>query len=109
MYNIRCTHCGKEIELVGPGDLKENYEMGPNHVTRLRSLGVFPMPVLALGNRNIYLKHDIDEYVKEDQRERLVRAAKSIGETTSGFSDEERKQILDLLANELSESGRKRG
>ena len=98
MSTIDCPHCGKPIELVGQKELSEDYGIGPNPVAHARSLGVFPMPVLQFGNRNMWLREDIETYVEEKSRERISKLVQEFEQTIAVLPEDQREQARKMLA-----------
>lgn len=97
MSTLTCPHCGKVIDLVGQRELKDDYGMGPNPVAHARSLGTFPIPVLEFGNRNMWLREQIDEYVSERNRDRIARLVEDFEQTIASLPEADRKQAVELL------------
>jgi hypothetical protein len=97
MTTITCPHCGKPIELVGQRELSEDYGIGPNPVQHARSLGVFPMPVLQFGNRNMWLRGDIEAYIEEKNRERIAKLVKDFEQTIAVLPEDEQEQAREML------------
>lgn len=99
MSELECPHCGQKIELVGQKELGEDYGMGPNPVAHARQLGLFPTPVLSFGNRNMWLRRDIDSYVEERSRERIAKLVEDFERTISVLPEPERKQAREILTS----------
>lgn len=91
MSALVCPHCGKDVDLVGQRELTEEYGMGPNPVAHARQLGLFPLPVLSFGNRNMWLRQDIDNYVEERSRERIAKLVEDFEKTISVLPDSEKE------------------
>ena len=102
MSTLTCPHCGKPIELVGQKELSEEYGIGPNPVQHARTLGLFPTPVLAFGNRNMWFKTQIDEYVEARSQERIEKLVAEFERTLETLPASERtlaaKQAAERLA-----------
>lgn len=99
MSTLTCPHCGEDIELVGQRELSDHYSMGPNPVAHARSLGIFPLPVLSFGNRNMWLKSDIDAYVEKRTRENVSKLVASLEDELRRLPEPERKLARELLTN----------
>lgn len=105
MSRISCPHCGEPIELVGQKELSEEYGMGPNPVAHARSLGTFPIPVLQFGNRNMWLRSDIEHYIEDKSRERIAKLVHDFEQTISILPEPEREKAREMLT---ADSGGKR-
>ena len=99
MSTLQCPHCGKTIELVGQRELTEDYGMGPNPVQHARTQGTFPIPVLQFGNRNMWLRSDIESYIEERSRERIARLVEDFEQTIAILPDKEREQARKMLSS----------
>ena len=97
MSTLNCPHCGNDIDLLGQKELSEDYSIGPNPVAHARSLGLFPAPVLAFGNRNMWLKEDIDKYVEERSKERIQKLVEDFEQTIAVLPESQREQARELL------------
>lgn len=69
--DVTCPNCGKGIHLVGAKELKEEFSLGPNSVAHARERGRFPMPWLSFQNRNIWIREEIEEYIRERSAARV--------------------------------------
>lgn len=76
--DVKCPNCGKDIHLVGARELKNEYGIGPNSVQHAREKGRFPEPWLSFANRNIWIRRDIDAYVKERSQSRVEMTVKEL-------------------------------
>lgn len=99
MSTLKCPHCGTNIDLVGQRELSEDYGLGPNPVQHARASGTFPIPVLEFGNRNMWLKKDIEAYIEDRSRERIAKLVKDFEQTISVLPDKEREQARKLLGS----------
>jgi predicted DNA-binding transcriptional regulator AlpA len=99
MATFTCPHCDKLIELVGQKELSEEYGMGPNPVAHARSRGTFPTPVLQFGNRNMWLKDDIDPYIEQRATNRITKLVADFEQVIAGLPEEEQKQVRETLAS----------
>src|SRR5207245_2942360 len=97
MTTLQCPHCGKDLELIGQKELTEEYGLGPNPVAHQRQQGVFPKPALAFGNRNMWLRGDIDAYVEERSRERIAKLVSEFKETLAALPETERDHAIKML------------
>lgn len=95
--SLKCSHCGKDIELVGQKELTEEYGLGPNPVAHLRSQGRFPDPVLSFGNRNLWLRETIDTYMEERTRERIAKLVEDVQETLAALPETDRDKAVEML------------
>ena len=96
MSTLACPHCGKPIELVGQKELSEEYGIGPNPVQHARSLGMFPTPVLSFGNRNMWFRSQIDEYVEERNKEKIAKLVEDFEQTISGLPASQQEQARKM-------------
>lgn len=62
----RCPHCGEPITIIGATEMEERYGVNRNRQQHLRTQGRFPEPWIKLENRNLYLQHDIEEWLRQD-------------------------------------------
>lgn len=97
MSELVCPHCGKPIELVGQKELSEEYGIGPNPVQHARSLGMFPVPVLEFGNRNMWLRSQIEEYIEERSREKIAKLVQDFEQTIATLPAADREQAIEML------------
>ena len=108
MSTIKCPHCGKPIELVGQKELSEDYGMGPNPVAHARTQGVFPIPILSFGNRNMWLREDIENYIESKSRERIAKLVEDFEQTIAVLPAKEQEKAREMLAVDGTPSPRKR-
>lgn len=106
MSELNCPHCGKAIQLVGQKELSEDYSIGPNPVAHARSLGIFPTPVLSFGNRNMWLREQIDAYIEERSRERIAKLVEDFEQTIAVLPESQREQAREMLA--AADGGKKK-
>lgn len=99
MAKLRCPNCKKPIELIGQKELTEEYGLGPNPVAHQRSQGVFPEPTLSFGNRNMWIRTDIDVYVEERKRERVAKLVEDFSDTLAALPETERESALQMLTD----------
>lgn len=92
-----CPHCGKHVELVGPGDLKDDFGIGPNALQHAREKGSMPEPWIALNNRNLWLLSDIETFVAERGRAKVEATVKDLMNALSSLPDGERREAFKLL------------
>ena len=97
MTILTCPHCGKPIELVGQKELSEDYGIGPNPVAHARSLGLFPLPVLSFGNRNMWLKGDIEAYIEGRSREKIAKLVEDFEQAIAILPETEREQAREMM------------
>lgn len=109
MTTLRCPHCGKDIELIGQKELSEEYNLGPNPVAAQRAQGVFPEPVLSFGNRNMWLRSEIDVYVEQRAQERIAKLVEDFDRTIAELPEVEQKRARKMLVeNHSALAGKKR-
>ena len=92
---------------MGQRELNDDYGMGPNPVAHARSIGLFPTPVLMFGNRNMWLRQDIDAYVEERSREKIAKLVEDFEKTISVLPEPEREQAREILTASTSKGRRK--
>lgn len=105
---VKCPHCGEDIDLVGMQDMK-GFALTPNMVQHAQARGRFPIPWLKFNNRAIWLRRDIEHFVSERGRVRAEQAVKTLSETLSGLSENERREVLDLIQGTLPEDRPRKG
>lgn len=102
--NVKCPHCSQQIDLVGAKDLDDEFGIGPNSVLYARKEGKFPEPWLLLGNRNLYLRSDIETWAAD--RPIRVRGnhtpsahvlAMQISKILEKLPEEERNELKALI------------
>ena len=100
----RCPHCAGEIELVGAKELADEHGLTLNEIQYARGKGRFPEPWLAFGNRIIYLRSDIERYVKDRGKKRLERTLARLEEDLAQLTDGDRRGVLSSLIDRLGEA-----
>ena len=100
--DTQCPHCGNTITIVGAKELADEYGLGPNSVIHARKRGDFPNPWLTFGNRNLYLKADIDKWVTENRQPTVdlppAILAQQLEKLLEELPDDKRREINRLLA-----------
>jgi hypothetical protein len=99
---VQCPHCGNTIDIVGPSELKEQFGLNSNHVQHARDRGKFPDPYLELGNRNLWLRATIEDYVDTRSRLRLESTLEEMLNTLDTMDEETRAEARKLLEKKLS-------
>lgn len=102
MHTI-CPHCGKEIELVGAKELKDDFGLGPNSVQHARDRGRFPNPWLSFGNRKVYLRDTISAYIEDKSRAKIEATVHELVGAISNLPAEEQAEARRLLLGNLNE------
>lgn len=92
-----CPHCGKDIQLIGAAELKEEFGLGPNTVQHARDKGRFPEPWLSFGNRNIWLRETIEEYVKSRKETQIESTIAELMKALDGLPEGDREAALEKL------------
>lgn len=105
LSTLTCPHCGEPIDLIGQKELKDEYGLGPNPVAHARSLGTFPIPVLEFGNRNMWLREQINEYVESRTQDKISRLVEDFEQTIASLDEKERAKARELL---LASDGNRR-
>lgn len=108
MTILRCPHCGKDIELIGQKELTEEYELGPNPVAHRRQQGVFPEPALSFGNRNMWLRGEIETYLEQQSRERVEKLIEDFDRTIAALPETEQARARKMLTDGHSKLGRRK-
>lgn len=96
---MKCPHCGEDIDLIGQKEITEEFHIGPNPVAHLRAQGLFPEPVLSFGNRNVWLRADVDRYMEERSRERIAKLVEDFDQTLAALPEKERERARQMLAD----------
>src|SRR5262249_15966118 len=97
MSTLKCPHCKKPIELIGQKELTEEYGLGPNPVAHLRSLGSFPEPALSFGNRNMWYREVIEEFMEVRRQTKVAQLVEDMRETLAALPETERDEALKML------------
>lgn len=95
-----CPHCKKPIELVGAAELKDEFGLGPNSVQHLRDKGRFPEPWLSFGNRNIWLRETIENFVEERRTTKLEDTITELMKALKDLPEADREAALTKLKSE---------
>lgn len=96
---LKCPHCGQEIELIGQKELTEEYGLGPNPIAHLRQQGAFPEPALEFGNRNMWLRSTIEEYIEQRTRERVAKLVEDFDHVLAALPETERVEAVKMLTD----------
>lgn len=99
MYNLRCPHCGKDVELIGQKELTEEYGIGPNPVAKRLQEGSMPQPALVFENRRLWLRSDMEEYRERALQERIEKLVADLDRTIDTLPEEERKRARQMFAD----------
>ena len=92
-----CPHCRKPIELVDAGGIARDFGISQNMMQHAKKLGRFPKPWIEFNNRAVWLRSAIEAYVASRNRQKIERAAETIGATLAGLSESERAEMERLL------------
>ena len=95
-----CPHCGKDIELVGAAELKDEFGLGPNTVQHARDKGRFPEPWISFGNRNIWLRSVISEYVQKRKNGELEQTITELMKSLQELPETDREAVIERLTKE---------
>jgi hypothetical protein len=95
-----CPHCGSVIDLVSAGDLGA-YGINANALQHAREQGMFPAPWLSFGNRNIWLRDEVERYAEQRARKKIARNVNSLVRSLSTLPQNERTAALKMLEEEL--------
>lgn len=88
--------------MAGAGDLERDFGIGPNALQHARETGKFPEPWMSFGNRNIYLRSDIETYVAERGRAKIEQAVQTVLTSIDALPDGEKDEALRLLNEQLA-------
>jgi hypothetical protein len=94
-----CPHCNKAIDIVGAAELDKEYGIGGNSLQYARDNGKFPKPWLQFGNRNIYLRSDVEAYTASKTQEGTGKALTTVQKYLETLPPEERERVLNELRN----------
>jgi hypothetical protein len=95
--NTNCPNCGKTIDLVGASDLKDEFELSPNTVQHARDKGKFPEPWLSFGNRNIWLRSVVENYIKDRNTKQLESTVAELMKALDELPVQERKAVIERV------------
>ena len=101
MENPVCPHCKKEIDLMGAKELADEFGLGPNSVSHARKRGDFPNPFLSFGNRNLYLRSEIEGWVVEYRQLKPASPAvlaRQFAALLENLPAQERKELQKIIA-----------
>ena len=93
----KCPHCGKDIVIIGAGELDSEYGLTGNRLQYLRDNGKFPEPWLSFGNRKLYLKSDVDAFREEQAQENAGKTAEALQAILDSLPPGEAKKVLEGL------------
>lgn len=99
---VPCPHCGKDIELLGTTEITKVFGLTQNMVQHAQNRGLFPDAWIRFANRAVWLRSDIEAFVQQRNRMRVERVAKSLSESLTGMSAEEREEMLRMLQEEIA-------
>jgi hypothetical protein len=99
--NIKCPHCGEDIQLIGSVGIKKEFGLGPNAIDARRKDGSFPEPVLDLTNRLLWLRQDVEEAMAKETETKIVEFVQELERSLATLPDEEREKALKMLAKEI--------
>lgn len=100
---VNCPHCKKEIDLIGAGDLRGEYGIGPNSVAHFREKGLFPEPWMTFNNRHVWLRSSVDGYVTERSRAKLDSNVAELMSALENLPERERKLAKSMIEKRLEE------
>lgn len=104
--DVKCPHCGKDIELITAGEMEEEFGLNDNKRTKERSRGQFPEPYMRFTNKMLYLRRDIEEYVTGRRASRARASAETlIKEQYPTFTEDQVDAMVDRLMASLEELG----
>jgi len=98
---IKCPHCGEDIQLIGSVAIKHEFKLGPNAVETRRKNGDFPEPVLDLGNRLLWIRQHVVDAIAKERRREIVNVVQQLEQTLSMLSPEEQEEARRALAREI--------
>jgi hypothetical protein len=101
MESPKCPNCGKEISLIGAGELKDEMGIGPNTIQHAREKGTFPQPWLSFANRNIYLRSDAEEFNRVRLEARRSRQLEDLQKTLQSSSPDDIRELIAGLEKAL--------
>lgn len=100
--HLPCPHCHNEIELVGAKEMREEFNISGNTVAHYRDKG-FPKPVLAFGNRLIYLRAEIARFKEERSQQTITKTVDELTKALDSLPEAEQKAARALLESKLAE------
>ena len=101
---FKCPHCGKPIRLIGQTTIKEEFGLGPNSVALRRKKGIFPEPVINLGNRLLFIREEVEEAIERDLNTRIEDFVENLERTIASLPEEEQRQARQALERRLQGS-----
>ena len=92
-----CPHCSKEIDVVSSSDLERDYKLNQNAQQHLRERGRLPKPWLEFPNRNVYLRSDIEETLKQQTLEGAEETVQSLMERIDALPPDMQEEVKKML------------
>jgi hypothetical protein len=96
-----CPHCDQTIDLVGARELRDEFGLSANMVQHLRGQGELPKPWLALGNRYLYLRPDVEGYLVDRRQARAAAIAKDLAEKLAHLPQDQVDEIMGMVTSRL--------
>jgi hypothetical protein len=94
-----CPHCSQTIDLVGTRELRDEFGLSPNIIQHLRGQGQLPKPWLALGNRYLYLRPDVEGYMVSRRQARAAAIAKDLAEKLAHLPQDQVDEIMRMMTS----------
>jgi predicted DNA-binding transcriptional regulator AlpA len=95
-----CPNCGAGIDLVGAKELREDYGISDNTLTYYKRRD-FPDPWLRFGNRWVWLRSDVEAWIKKRERQTIEKAAASLTKALEGLSEDDRAEAVRMLQENI--------
>ena len=97
----KCPNCGKDIDLVGAKELSDDYGINANSLQYARDSGKFPEPWVSFGNRNVWLREDVEKFVSERGKEKVESTVRDLLKTLENLPDSDRTTTIEELNKQL--------
>lgn len=92
-----CPHCNNEIDVVSSSDLEKDYGLNQNAQQHLRERGRLPAPWLEFPNRNVYLRSDIENSLKEQTIKGAEETVQTLMERVDSLPPEMQEEVKKML------------
>lgn len=103
---LKCPHCGKDIQLIGSVGIKDEFGLGPNAIESRRKSGDFPEPVLDLTNRLLWFRQEVEAAMAREAESKIVDFVQQLERSLASLPEDERERAREMLAKELDGGSR---
>jgi hypothetical protein len=99
---VTCPHCGKDIDLIGTRELREEFHLSDNQIQHARETDQLPEPWLSLENRYLYERGAIEAWIEQRSRAKVEASVKEILAAIQNLPADEQAEARKVLNDELA-------